>query len=192
MNDYNFFENYTTVKEKRSVSVQVTMLICALVLLGLAFYGFQNFRSLESAKEKLADLDTELMTLKLDQDIIRVIDKTELEGNLADIVTKIDLANQDIQNRVTVEERMLILLADTLPMDVSLTNFAINGPSITANGSADTKPAIAEFEYNLRHSKDVTDVTIGSISKREGEDEDGYSFNISIGLTAGGTIDENQ
>lgn len=187
MIDYNFFENYEVKKVKKSPSIQVAMFLYIIVLLiAVAFIG-RNYIVLVEKQTKSDLLSAELLQLKSYDSIARILEKQTLEIKLKGIVRNLDAAHEGLMNNGSVNENMIALLVDAMPKDVELSEFSIADNQILANGLADSKPAIAEFEYNLREMSAVENVSIGSIRR----EDDSFSFDISIGLRVGGDGHEN-
>lgn len=186
MIDYNFFEGYSVKKPRSSIGVRLFNIAFLLVLMLLGVYMGFNYYLIIDQRNELLELDTKINELKSTDDIARIYSKQELLEELKSIVSNMEAAGDDINHSSIIDEDLLVTLADALPSDVRINNLLVSGNGITMSGEAISKPAIAEFEYNLRSIPSFSDMFINGIQRISDE-----NFTFSISLNVGGGTDEN-
>ncbi|PKM56355.1 MAG: hypothetical protein CVV00_00225 [Firmicutes bacterium HGW-Firmicutes-5] len=181
MADYNFFNDLSIKKEKKSASFVVTLLLCILLLVGMAgLYGY-NYYIRTYLEVDLAKTNTAIAEIKASEDLGRILHKKDILDNLGTILSNIEVANGTIHDRHLVQENVFAMISDTLPMDVELVSIDMVDGVITMGGIALNKPAIAEFEHNLRQMTSVSDLFISEIVNNE----TGYGFVIQVQIGGG-------
>jgi type IV pilus assembly protein PilN len=185
MSDYNFFNDLSLKKEKKSAGFVVTLLFCILLLTGMAgLYGY-NYYIRTYLEVDLVKTNTAIAEIKASEDLGRILHKKDILDNLESILSNIEVANTTIYNRHLVQENIFAMISDTLPMDVELVSIEMADGVITMEGYALNKPAIAEFEHNLRQMTSVSDLFLSGIVNNESN----YGFTIQVQV--GGGLHEN-
>lgn len=186
MVDYNFFEGYKLKRAKSTVGSRLFNAFFLLTLIVLAAYIGFNYYQINLQKQELSQLEVDLLEIKSTDDITRINEKQSLLAELTRIVDAMEAAGDDINKSSKIDEDLLVTLADALPSDVRINSLAIADDGISMAGDGMSKPAIAEFEYNLRNVPSFTGVFISDIQRDEEE-----SFTFSVALTIGGDSDED-
>ncbi len=185
MSDYNFFNDLSIKKEKKSTSFVITLLVCILLLVSMAGLFGYNYYIRTYLEVDLANTNTAITEIKASEDLGRILHKKEILDNLETIIRNIEVANTTIQGRHQVQENVFAMISDTMPMDVELTAIDIGDGVITMSGFALNKPAIAEFEHNLRQMTSVSDLFISEIVNNE------INYGFVIQVQVGGGSHEN-
>ncbi len=132
-------------------------------------------------KSEIEKTNNEIETLTVHDDMERVSRKQELLRILEDIVSNMDDAESAILNASIIDENLLLSIVDCIPVDVQLSSFSISGNSIGLSGIADSKPGIAELEYNLKNLDRTVSVFVPGIDRSEV----GFSFSMNIVMGGG-------
>ncbi len=169
----------------RDIKVTVALFVMAVFFVGLISYVGYNYFKLNRIESEIGILNIEIEELKKDDNITRIREKQKLMNELKEVVNNLDGAAESIDGITNISEHLLAVIVDAVPRDVQLTTFAVQGTSITVNGVALSKPAIAEFQYNFSDSDTITNVFIPKITNEGGY----YSFEAN--LTIGGGKSEN-
>lgn len=178
MYDYNFFENYKAkinTQEKKSGVIIVVFLIGLLLIAGVT--GFSYFQNSSLANENL-DMSTEL-ALQENVDIFNKIEtKQSLSTTLSDMLQNLNGATGTVEQREVIQQELFDLIIAALPSDAQINSLAITTDSISINGIAAQRSAIAEFEKSLRDTGVFQEVVISAINTELEE----YTFDMSITL----------
>lgn len=195
MNDFNFFSDYKVKKVPRTKSSKIVNILFLLTLISIAGYISYNYYVMTNIQNEMGAIDNELMEMKASKDLVRVTKKQDLLKSLSATVAALEAAGKDIELSSLISENLLAVLVDTMPSDVSLTSFAVSDNVLSLSGVAMSKPAIAEYEYNLRNSNLVETIFLNRISSNaeegalEAPEDERYTFTMN--LTIGGESDEN-
>lgn len=186
MVDYNFFDNYSATKAKKSVGVQISLLfslVMLLVLIGtIGFnYFFMNVRS-----NQIKHLEEDIAEIQKTDELIRLLDKEALLIELKTTVNGMTLVGENMNQFNRVNENVIAVIVDAMPSDVQLNGLDIIENEIIIEGEAVIKPAIAEFEYNIHRVEYFDSIAIQSITRSEEN-----TFTFSMTLDMGGAVDEN-
>ncbi len=186
MFDYNFFKDYRGNKKKSEPGVMIASVILLTVLIGIGGIYASNLYRLEAIRQDLWELDEEILIIKTNDDYTRVLRKQELLNKLDVIATQVEVARDQLDSSEIIDENIFLVLTDALPVDVELNTITVSEGGISVSGISSSRPAIAEFQYNIVKSDLFDDMYIPSISGVEGT----YSFSGVIVLEGGGQ-DEN-
>lgn len=174
----------------------VNILFFLLGLIGIAGYVGLNYVLMTKLAVETALVDQELVVIKTSKDLIRVMEKEELLNELSSVVVAVEEAGDDIELSSLISENLLSVIVETMPSDVQLTSFAVSENNLSFSGEALSKPAIAEYEYQLRQSALVEDIFLNSISSSGAEgaigEEESRLFSFSMDLIIGGGKHENK
>lgn len=187
MVDYNFFEGYKTKKKTRSSAVRVVNVIFLVFMISLASYTGWNYWQIGEQLQVLAKLDQDIEEILATEDISRINSKQALLEELTQIVEAMEAAGDNITQSSIIDENLLVTIADALPSDLRLSSMTISANSVTINGEGMSKPAIAEFEYNLKQISSFSSIFISNIQKSSDES---YSFGLTFKV--GGDDRENE
>lgn len=186
MVDYNFFEGYKLKRAKNTAGIRLFNVFFLVSLMALATYIGFNYYRINLQNQELSQLEVKLFEIKRTEDITRITEKQNLLVELTQIVDAMEVAGDDINKSSRIDEDLIVTIADALPSDVRINSLSIAADGITISGEGMSKPAIAEFEYNLRKVPSFSSVFINSIERSEEE-----NFIFSVALTIGGDSDEN-
>ncbi len=186
MTDYNFFDGYVVKKKKSSVGVRLVNIFFMLFMILLIGYIAFNYYIISSQKSELSDLEQKITEIRATDDIARITEKQELLQQLLEIVADMEVAGDDIQHSSIISEDLLLTIADAMPSDLRINHLSINHINVSLSGESLSKPAIAEFEYNLRQFDSFQNVFVSGINR---DTDRAYTFGLSFDV--GGDIDED-
>lgn len=183
MFDYNFFQE-NEVRNPKKPSMIIASIICLTLILGMVGIVAWTYTEKSTLQTNLNTTKDRIREIQSKDDITRIIGKEELFAQLENIQLNIDAANQAILSENQVSENILALLSDNIPMDANLENFEISEGQIFITGRADNRPAIAEFEHNLRLTDTIGDVFVEHIEQSEGDVSE-YTFSMQAQIGGG-------
>lgn len=188
MKDYNFFKDHRKNKKSSDPGVVIAGIIMLTVVIGIGAIYVTNLYRLEATRNRLIELENQILEIKVNDEYIKVIQKQELLGDLEEIATQVENARNELNDDEIIDENIFLVITDTLPKDVELSSINLNEQGISITGISSSRPAIAEFQYNIVSSDIFADMHIPTIT---GSAELGvFSFSGHITLE-GGVIDEN-
>ena len=168
MRDFNFFEAFEQ-KKKRSDGPRVGYpLVLILVILAAAAWPAYNFYQIYRLDQ---DIVAKRNQLEADERYPLFLEAELKEAELANarsILTDMQMSSEIIQEKEIIDESLLYTIASSMPEDTALDSMTINGENIALQGNAQSKPAIAEFEYNIRQTGRFENIFIPSISEEDG------------------------
>ncbi len=181
MRDFNFFEAFEQ-KKKRSDGPRVGYpLVLILVILAAAAWPAYNFYQLSQLNTSIAEHEQRLTTdprYPLFQEVEqKQVELAEEQSRLQSLEASAEL----IHSREVIDELLLYTIVSSMPEDTSLNSMNISGRNINVTGTARSKPAIAEFEYNIRNTERFEMIFIPSIT----ESEDMWQFNMTFSVKEG-------
>lgn len=185
MYDYNFFENYKYNK-KSTVNTKglapLTFILAMFVLGGVTAYSFYQ-NGLLLGQNIL--MTTELALPENVDTFSRIESKQTLKTTLTTISQDLNGAVTMIDQKEVITQDLMDLIVLSLPSDAQILNMSISDNTISINGVAAQRSAVAEFEKNLRDTGVFASVTLSTINTQEEE----YNYDLSISL--GGVVNEN-
>ncbi|MDW7678817.1 MAG: PilN domain-containing protein [Bacillota bacterium] len=181
MRDFNFFEAFEQ-KKKRGDGPRIAYpLVLVLVVLAAAAWPAYNFFQLYQLNNSIAEHEQRLVT---DPRYPLFEEVEQKEAELAEeqrILASLEASAEEIHSREVIDELLLFTIVSSMPEDTAMNSMNISGRNITVNGVARSKPAIAEFEYNIRNTERFERIFIPSIS----ESGDMWQFNMAFSLKEG-------
>lgn len=179
MRDLNFFLPYQVKIEKtdkgKLLSVSLVLILVGLIGIGTAFQLLQ-IRGLSREQQELkALMSDEAYVMRVEQARVKMDEFTELQEEAEFF--------EGLQGNMTkihrVNEHIMKFLSKEMVKNLFLMNLNIEDQTITLGGRALTKKAIAQFEYDLRHTGKFENIRISEITKTD-EDDKYYDFIMTI------------
>lgn len=178
MNDLNFFEPYIIPKKQPNIKLFVVVGMVAFIMvfaIGYFFYINHRIKLLQQDTDRINQIISSAETQKK----AKIIDQKKEElrslesGNqqlkeLQEYIEYEDIVDDVLMNHIVAE----------LPKYVFFQDISIEGQQIEIQGTAENRLAIAQFEYNLRHTSYFNNVFVSAFMKDEGD----YTFNATFNL----------
>lgn len=179
MRDLNFFLPYQikTDKTDKSRLLSVSLVLIILGLIGITTaYQFLQIRGLTREQQELnAIMSNEEYVMRVEHARVKMDEYTTLKDE-ADFF-------EGLQGNMTkihrVNEHIMKFLSKEMIKNLFLMKLSIEDQTIVLGGRALTKKAIAQFEYDLRHTGKFENIRISEITKTD-EDDKYYDFNMII------------
>ncbi|RQD67242.1 MAG: hypothetical protein D5S00_11110 [Tindallia sp. MSAO_Bac2] len=178
MRDFNFFEHF----EKKTQSSKGPRLsytvVLIFVVLAAAIWPAFNFFRIYQLNNEAEDLRH---TLETSPDFHRfdIVDAKEMElAEKREQLQQMEDAVALIDEMELIDENLFFTIATSMPEDTALNSMSMSGTSIQVNGIAQSKPAVAEFEYNLRKTQMFQNIFVPSMSQQE----ELWQFNLNFEL----------
>lgn len=192
MRDFDFFAPYDkkTIKAGKAGKVRLIItgaIVCfiCIVVLGF-FYGLFKSRVLKQEIEYFDEIMGDPVFIK------QVGEANKTTQMIEEVTYEIEFFGvlEDTMGRVhRVNENFMKFMGDQVVKDLFLLKFSIDNNQINIEGRANSKAAIAQFEYELRKTGKFTKVMISEIKKPKDEDEY-YDFVMLI-LTKDVNVNED-
>ena len=182
MNDFNFFEPYLTKGRQQSdFSVSHRRLIIILILV-LAAWPLFNIGYGTWLKREAANLQIEVMGNEKYLILDDVNKQQVYVANLQAQLAKIENVDKTLSDGEWLNEPFFFSLLSTLPKDVQAYSVSVLAEkTMSITGTTSNKPAIAEFESNIRETGRFDSIFVETISNEDGT----YSFKMSFELKDG-------
>lgn len=181
MRDFNFFEVYDE-SSHRSDGVKISFpVILVLLLLLAAAWPVYNFISISQLKGSIDDHRQMLQTDSRYPLIASVEAKQVQMAEVTQQLQQMESAVLEIEAREVINEALLYSVATAMPADTALSGMTMTGQDIQLQGISRNKPAIAEFEFNIRETGDFEQLFIPNIS----ESEEGWQFSFIFRVKGG-------
>ena len=181
MRDFNFFEPFEK-KQKRRKGLRISYpLVLILVLLAAAIWPAWNFYQIQQLDREIQH-HRDILVNDSRYPLFEVASEKEreLEEAQATLLSLEDSAEL-IFDKEVIDELLLFAIASAMPLDTSLTSMNISNRNVQLSGIADSKPAIAEFEYNIRQTGYFESIFVPSIT----ESGDMWQFSMSFMVKGG-------
>lgn len=181
MQDFNFFETYTTEPEKKKSRgiwgvLAVVFFLFALVVWSV--FGYVEIRNLEN---EIASAENSISYLQEENDFNR-IDRLEEEVNrLQSELNALKEIESTLQKRSIITPHLIDLIARSTTEGMAFDALNIAEDQIQIQGNSTHPTSIAQMEHNIRNSNYFEDVFVPHITETNGL----YSFSISFQLKGG-------
>lgn len=179
MRDFNFFSAYGKKRQTTSRAnllvvligvIVVGLIVASLVITLLQLFYFQ--KEINSYDEILSDPSFQQQVQEANKVAAEL---TEMESE-----KEFFIALEGTMTRAhKVNERFMRFMGHQVVQNLFLTELIIEGDEIRLAGSAKTKAAIAQFEYDLRNTGNFRSIRVPEIERLEKE-KDYYGFQMVI------------
>ncbi|SMP48773.1 PilN domain-containing protein [Anoxynatronum buryatiense] len=181
MRDFNFFEVFDEGSQ-RSEGLKISFPVVLVILLLLAAaWPVYNFITLSQLR---GSVDDHRQVLQSDPRYPLISTVEAKEAQKVEVnrqLEQMETAALAIEAREVINESLLYTIATAMPADTALSGMTITGPDIQLQGIARSKPAIAEFEFNVRETGYFEQLFIPNIS----ETDDGWQFSFMFRVKGG-------
>ena len=183
MQDFNFFELYIAKRRHQGASDIHLGKLLLVVLVILAVWPMFNIAYAQFLQWEGRSLERQVISHEK-YSLMEVVDQEtkyieEMKAQLPDL----DRVDKILKGMVWLDEPFFYGLMSTVPGDVRLDRVVIlPDKTMTVEGTASGKPAIAELEHNIRETNRFASLQVSSIS----HEEDTYTFTMSFQLKGGG------
>lgn len=178
MKDLNFFSIYQTNRKERKDTKQYIYVLVAIVA-GFIFFTLawnvvkiimlNTQISNYTAKYNAEDFQEQLNEANTINDKLGIL--TDYESSLTDVVKSVN--KNDIVN-----DQLLADISNTVPGDVSFTEWKTENYVITMKGTSRSRSAVAELEHNLRELPQFKLVHVDKIKVGEHVGDE-YTFEMT-------------
>jgi len=192
MQDYNFFAPFLRGRKKPENKTISWGVIGILVLVGAIAWPAYNFVQLRILDSRIEGMQQDLIS---SPDYPKMEQVDALLSRLQEqrvLLSSLDQTAEQIEQIQGVDEQLLFSISVATPMDITLQSLDVNQGVISIQGTAASKPAVAEYEYNLRELGLFERIFVPVISDQttEGEEQDqeqpgAWQFNMDLQLEGG-------
>ena len=180
MHDFNFFEPYLTRgrQQESASSFKYDLLIIFLLIALTAWPAYNLVRGFQ-LKRETASLKAEVVT----NEKYALLDESksldQYVKKLQEQLKSVSDVDTNLKGSVWLNEPFLFSLLSTVPKDVQVEDFLVYSDKLVEiSGVASNKPAIAEFERNLRETDRFESLYVESMSNENGT----YNFKMGFQL----------
>jgi type IV pilus assembly protein PilN len=196
MRDMNFFAPFKTQKGRpkqgRVMRVLIILVFACLIIIPAVMYFM-----LSKLNRDIDAIKGVLMNPKNQEIMTTLENKSAAVAQLQSDLDILNVSSAVVKSEQWLTDELLRIVIDTLPKQMYLTELnltvststdpivegtvpvMLNG--FTLRGEAVDKPAIAEFEYNLRQTGEFRDIFVQTISEAEGVLTFSAQFNVKEG-----------
>jgi type IV pilus assembly protein PilN len=183
MRDFNFFSPYidkSKQKKDRTLFFGIGAAVIAFAIVGTFIWNSISTIKLNSDIKALnAELSKPEKVEKL-RKAEELIKKQEIMNKYFD---GIKIIYNSIDSRNIVTSKFMQSLTSTMPQGVSFKSMAIDGQTVQIQGTAKTRAAIAELQYNLKSIPAVSEASVSSIAGGTDKSTNGeYTFSLKCTL----------
>ncbi len=183
MRDFNFFSPYidkSKQKKDKTILFVVGAGIIAFAIIGTFLWNSISTLKLNSdikaLNEELSKPDRVEKLRKAEE----LIKKQEIMNKYFDGVK---IIYNTIERRNVITSKFMQSLTSTMPQGVSFKSMIIDAQTAQVQGTANSRVAIAELEYNLKALPMTSDVHVSIISAAEDKSGNGeYGFSLKCTL----------
>ena len=180
MHDFNFFEPYLTKSrlQDSASSFKLDLLIIFLVIALTAWPAYNLVREFQLKRETAA-LKIEVVTNEKYSLLDESKSLDQYDKKLQEQLKSVSAVDTNLKGSVWLNEPFLFSLLSTVPKDAQVQDFEVYADKkVEISGVASNKPAIAEFEHNLRQTDRFDSLYVESISNENGT----YNFKMAFQL----------
>ena len=181
MRDFNFFEVFEEKTKRKKGSRISYPNILILILAAAALWPAWNYFQLNRLESSIESHRTALETDPRYPLFEVAVEKEQELEEARETLVQMEKSADIIYDREVIDELLLFAIATAMPEDTSLNYMSINDRNVQVTGVARSKPAIAEFEHNIRQTGYFENIFIPSIS----ESEDLWRFNMAFSVMGG-------
>lgn len=176
MKDLNFFSTYSKRTERKVNKNLLFYSVVILVTLSMVFYYAYNFVLIRRANKDLEASQTQIEEIEANEKIKDVLDKEAKIVDLKDDVARLKALDDYVKEIDILNEGLLLTITNAIPKDLFFSNMTLNVDSISIDGSALGKEAIAQFQHNLNSLGVFEEIFVPGITYNDTY----YSFNMNI------------
>jgi len=187
MNEFNFFESYST-KTNNQLNFK---LIIVIVLISLAFISlFYYYYDLNKKKiSMISDIEYTESIINEPQrqkDLKKVSELVDINSEMKNILEEIEVSVLYLNDSFKINKTLITNVIYEIPVNTYIKLIDFKDPLINITCISDSYESAAQYIYNIKSSEnDYSDVFMPTISMDDGD----YEYNISIEM--GGDEDEN-
>ena len=182
MKDFNFFEPYLHIAKKKTKEAKkkspvklILKVIALIVIIGSPIFVFGSIflanKAIDEMNEIINSPEMQEALTRVDQKRVYASELQTLQKDLIQIHKKL------LESDIIRKEHLLAVLS-SIPENVNIDMVDLSSEECTISGSAYSRDAIAEFEYNLRKSKRFEGLLLENITGNT----DPFTFNIQFSL----------
>ena len=186
MNDLNFFEPYIMPHKNKNIKSYLILGVITLVVLGAILYTLYLSYYIKTTQEGTDKINTIILSTETQNKMKIMNEKKEELKELQTNIKQLKALKNQLEERTIIDDILLENIASEMPTDVFLVDIIIEEQQIEIEASTENKRAIAQLEYNLRHTLYFEDIFIFGIVEEEGE----FVFNATFRIK-GVSRDEN-
>lgn len=176
MKDLNFFSTYSKRTERKVNKNLLFYSIVILVTLSMVFYYAYNFVLMRRANKDLLASKTQIEEIETNEKIKDVLDKEAKIEELKEDVARLKALDDYVKEKDIINEGLLLTITNAIPGGLYLRNMVLNVDSISIDGKALDKEAVAQFQHNLNKLDVFETIFVPGITYNENY----YSFNMNI------------
>lgn len=181
MKDLNFFSTYSKRTERKVNKNLLFYSIVILVTLSMVFYYAYNFVLMRRANKDLLASKTQIEEIETNEKIKDVLDKEAKIEELKEDVARLKALDDYVKEKDIINEGLLLTITNAIPGGLYLRNMMLNVDSISIDGKALDKEAVAQFQHNLNKLDVFETIFVPGITYNENY----YSFNMNIKFREG-------
>lgn len=178
--DINFFAPYVKEEERSTAQLALTA-TAAVVMVGIAgTLGYNLFQINETNKAitaVTANLENKAFIEQHKKAEVVILKKNLLQGFNSALMT----VHDGIIDRTIIDTHIIKQVNSTVPQGVILKNLAIQGGTITIQGTAKSEKEVADMKYNLDKLPMVKESFVPAINSDFGTPPE-YTFSINCVL----------
>ncbi len=178
MRDLNFFEPYLFREQKAEEKRPLYTLLKALAILLIVAIPAGILGGVLYNQADIAKMQAELSSPAMQETLKRIDDKQKKLLRLQTIQPVLQQADAALKFTDYVDDKQLQAIAAAVPQNLVIGNTVIGIEGCEISGTALKKAAIAELEYNLRHSGLFDSIFLDEMALMESN----YEFKITFSL----------
>lgn len=182
MRDFNFFEPYLQVVKKKNkgtkkksplISILKVMVMIGIIVMPLYIFGhiYMDNRAIDEMNETLNSPEIQEALKRVDEKRAYVTELSQFQRDLIKIHKH--LADSDI-----ILKDQINAIGYALPENVNIIAISLSNEECKIEGSAFTRDAIAEYQFNLRKTDKFENILLKNIDGASNE----FYFEIDFQL----------
>lgn len=164
MKDFNFFEHFSQKNKNRNLKAAYIGAAGFFIFgLMLGIYLFNIFR-MNSLEKSIAEMQVNINSKELTS---AYAEKAKLEEKLKilnEYYNTVSGINDTVKKQDYINTTLIKKISSVVPESVSFQSMSISNKLITMNGTAGTRVAIGEMEYNLKQLNAFENIHVSIIS----------------------------
>ncbi|KOA21417.1 fimbrial assembly protein (PilN) [Clostridium homopropionicum DSM 5847] len=186
MKDFNFFEPFSQKnknRNKKAAYIGAAVFFILGIMIGIYCINIYRMNKLEKS---IAEMQVNINSKELTS---AYAEKAKLEEKLKilnEYYKSVSGINDTVKKQDYINTTLIKEISSVVPESVSFQSMSISNKLITMNGTAETRVAIGEMEYNLKQLDTFENIHVsiisGSGTSATADENSSFIFNLTFKL----------
>lgn len=186
MRDYNFFESFVEEKKTHDLQFIYVGIITSIIVGTMVMIYLVNVFKIRDLENHIYEADLTITSTEFSEAYSQKQKDDERLKLLNSYYTSVLQLNKSIASADYINTDLFKTVSKVIPQSVTFKNMNVANKKITIRGSAASRMAIGEFQYNLKQLDKFEDIHVSNITSASNEAvSSSFDFNMTFNIKEG-------